>query len=1084
MAVTRGGTVTTWSTSGTTSSVSQSHTVDADTTLLILVISAEAQETMDTEPVWNSSEAMTLIHASTAGTSGDVRNWIYGLVNPTATTANITYTVSSNDNGHFTAINYKGTVTDSVAAATTYIDEDVDNAGTTDNYSISYSTTANCLLTAGVFRGGDGDPASNNQGFAELADSGTGTSSTSDISFYVADSLSGDTAGTITVTWSATDENAGQLIEIIEDNPNVNVSATTDTLTITEYNAGVDPGLPGNDFSGDSDCKLWMQFESGALTTDSSGNHSAGVFVEDGTVDENTGNYKQGACSADFLTSNGAFSIADSDLVSGFPFKNGGGTTGTFMWWMYWDDQTDNGYAMKKGLNGDLIVSCKSSGYIQIYNDGWGSSFTSSSMVTGRWYHCMLSIDSGTSANLRIWDDTAGAFIDDIRAEAVTVGANTDDFIISDYNDESQWFRGDLDEFLVFNTVRSMRDQDAIIANEYPRTLQNDYDGDTGLCAWWQFEPGALTTDSSGNGNTLTLGGSAMNSETYDYWWGTGGVRPSANSWYYESDGSFSSGFPLADGEGTTFTWLVTFKYDTISAKQVLIWHGPDSWPPDATLAIEYNSGNNIIAFGDTADYFFDTGSLGTPVYTEAGVWYTVMVTHSSGSYTFRLYDHDADAEIVNTSGSGASFSTSTEDFRISDYDYELEGVFSDIAVWNVVKTEEDWDKIVAGTYTTATEAVEVNATTDALSLTEYAADVNAETNVEATTDTLSITEYASTVSLDIEVGASTDSLSLTEYASNVNAEINVETQPDALSLTEYTADVNAETNVEATTDTLSITEYQSTVSLDVSVDATTDSLSLTEYAADVNAEVNVEATTDSLSLTEYAAGVNAETNIEATTDTLSLTEYAAGVNAEINVEATADSLSLTEYAADVNAETNIEATTDSLSLTEYAAGVNAETNVEATTDSLSLTEYAANVNAEINVEATTDTLTLTEYGAQLGTDVDVNTITDSLSLTEYAATVNAEINVPATLAQLTLAVHNATVDVSADTNIVTNVAALTLVEYGATVLVSKATTEAGGVAVTDWAYVTDGRKKQIIQEDEDIIAFVVNVVTSGILNQ
>lgn len=217
MPITRGATITTWFTSATVTSVSQAHTVNAGTTLLLLAISAEAFVNLTVEPYWNGTEAFTLIHASTSsGSSGDVRNYIYGLVNPTVKTANITYTLESNDNAHFTAVNYLGTTSSSVEDATNYINEKVnDSAATTVNIA-SGGTEGATLFAAAVFLGGDGDPATNGEGFEELADSATGTSTSADISFYVADKIGGAPSGII-VDWvgTASDECCGILIEIL-----------------------------------------------------------------------------------------------------------------------------------------------------------------------------------------------------------------------------------------------------------------------------------------------------------------------------------------------------------------------------------------------------------------------------------------------------------------------------------------------------------------------------------------------------------------------------------------------------------------------------------------------------------------------------------------------------------------------------------------------------------------------------------------------------------------------------------------------------------------------------------------------------
>ena len=77
-----------------------------------------------------------------------------------------------------------------------------------------------------------------------------------------------------------------------------------------------------NDFTDDPNCVALWRFESGAVPflADSIGTNEP--LVDYGTVAEDTVNYKEGACSADFGGSQ-SFHIDDADLDAGFPIKNG-----------------------------------------------------------------------------------------------------------------------------------------------------------------------------------------------------------------------------------------------------------------------------------------------------------------------------------------------------------------------------------------------------------------------------------------------------------------------------------------------------------------------------------------------------------------------------------------------------------------------------------------------------------------------------------------------------------------------------------------------------------------------------------------
>lgn len=195
--------------------MAESHTVQSGTTLLVLCICMDANIDVTVTPFFNTSETMTLIHQTTSsGNSADTHCYTYGLVNPTATTADIEYTVDSTDELFHAAINYSGTISTSVAAATNYLAEDVNDAATATTVIGSVGTTGATLLFTGVYHGADGDPASNATSFTEIAD-GDAFDTGAGIAYYVAE-LIGGAPEAITVTWAAgSDENAGQMIELL-----------------------------------------------------------------------------------------------------------------------------------------------------------------------------------------------------------------------------------------------------------------------------------------------------------------------------------------------------------------------------------------------------------------------------------------------------------------------------------------------------------------------------------------------------------------------------------------------------------------------------------------------------------------------------------------------------------------------------------------------------------------------------------------------------------------------------------------------------------------------------------------------------
>jgi len=194
-----------------TGTVSVPHTVDSGTDLLLLTVHTYANPTISTTPAWNTTETMTLIDHAEGGSGGDVDCYIYGLVSPTAATDSIDFTTSFSLIS-CTAVNYAGTDTTSVAAATNVLDTYVDNTGTGSTTDLTGGTSGsagNGLFVAATGGDTNATPASNDASLNEIFDTVN-----SNLSYYVADDVAG-APGTTTVTWSTTAENSGSLIELV-----------------------------------------------------------------------------------------------------------------------------------------------------------------------------------------------------------------------------------------------------------------------------------------------------------------------------------------------------------------------------------------------------------------------------------------------------------------------------------------------------------------------------------------------------------------------------------------------------------------------------------------------------------------------------------------------------------------------------------------------------------------------------------------------------------------------------------------------------------------------------------------------------
>ncbi len=177
---------------------------------------------------------------------------------------------------------------------------------------------------------------------------------------------------------------------------------------------------------------------------------------------------------------------------------------------------------------------------------------------------------------------------------------------------------------------------------------------------------------------------------------------------------------------------------------------------------------------------------------------------------------------------------------------------------------------------------IDVLATVEPLTLTEFDASVNAEIDVLATVEALTLIEFNPSIKVDININANRETLTLVEHNANINAEVDILASSEALTLTEFNAAINAEINVNATFEELNLVEYGASVKVDINIEATKESLILAEHNAGIAVVINISTNSEALTLAEFKASVNAEINVNASLTQLSLAEYNASVVADI----------------------------------------------------------------------------------------------------------------------------------------------------------------------------------------------------------
>ena len=119
----------------------------------------------------------------------------------------------------------------------------------------------------------------------------------------------------------------------------------------------------------------------------------------------------------------------------------------------------------------------------------------------------------------------------------------------------------------------------------------------------------------------------------------------------------------------------------------------------------------------------------------------------------------------------------------------------------------------------------------------EYQAGGDVE--VEASTEALTLTTLQATITNDINVAANVEALTLTTLQATIGYEFNVGAATEALTLTTNAASIANDVNVTANTEALQLTTYPSTVSVGVSnlIAANVVELTLTSYPATIGVE-------------------------------------------------------------------------------------------------------------------------------------------------------------------------------------------------------------------------------------------------------
>jgi len=387
--------------------------------------------------------------------------------------------------------------------------------------------------------------------------------------------------------------------------------------------------------------------------------------------------------------------------------------------------------------------------------------------------------------------------------------------------------------------------------------MANDFSGDSDVHAVYNFENGATTTDSSGNGNTLTEDNTPT-SDTTNYKQGAGSIHYTENS--NESsevaDASLSAGFPVKSSGGSDdfslTCWMRATDDDDLA--YVISKYRVATNGRSFALQLDNNAGGSTgtaralhTIHGYNSGNSFESGVIHAGSLT-VGQWYWVQFSYDSATKTHRLrvWD-DTGADWLGSTASNALSNAMyhcAEPWSIGDRvdhpgNRAYDGNIDELVFWSRVISDADGLAVKNGTYTSGTDT-DVTATLEALTLTEYDAvvSIGANTNVSAGIESLTLTEYDAVVSIgaNTNVSAGIESLTLTEYPATVAVPFPVAVSVEGLTLTEYNAvvSIGANISVSAGSESLTLTEYNPTIIVPMPVAVGVQELILTEYKATI----------------------------------------------------------------------------------------------------------------------------------------------------------------------------------------------------------------------------------------------------------
>ena len=220
--------------------------------------------------------------------------------------------------------------------------------------------------------------------------------------------------------------------------------------------------------------------------------------------------------------------------------------------------------------------------------------------------------------------------------------------------------------------------------------------------AWYKLESGALTTDSTANGNTLTNSG-PMTADTVNYAEGLASGLITFGEYQRRNDADLSAAFPCKSGTANT-----TY---TIGG-----WFRPTTMPGAGCDIISKAKSVILVQSGTSLDlwHYYGESSVDSVVSLANAfvddAWSHIAVTYDDATQAWVLYSY-VGGELKTTSGTFAHAQfCSEEPFRIGQYIFYsayTAGNLDEIFVYDRVLSADEIADIRGGTYDPGPEYVD-----------------------------------------------------------------------------------------------------------------------------------------------------------------------------------------------------------------------------------------------------------------------------------------------------------------------------------------------------------------------------------------